>query len=415
MQRATLVPFKDDAAPLKKKVPYDQLRPYKTSELHDMQKTEQNADFSSSSDDFLSSSDDIQSLFEGTSPPRSNTTSPCNDDSPILIHDSPPLTNNKTSDNKTNDNKTNNKKTNNNKTNDNKTNDNKTDHNKTNDNKTDHSKTGNDISNTAAPAKGNSKKLKRGRKPNGVWKCTANGNPEELVLTIMEEDYWLTDKHIDHAQWLLSKQFPDSKGLHSVLAFESKPPKVQKGDKDFVQILHVGGNHWVTVTNIGCQENRIKVFDSLRQKLSKKEKQKLCSCLAVLLNTSSSNMVIEWPSMQRQRGESDCGLFAVAVATSLLNGEDPGSKSYDQSVMRGHLAVCFHCEELAVFPAASSKCVNNDKKEETIEVFCHCRMPFKNGDFMIECSVCLEWFHRSCDKVPRTVTDKTLFHCMNCK
>ena len=378
MQRATLVPFKDDAAPLKKKVPYDQLRPYKTSELHGMQNTEQNTDFSSSSDD-------IQSLFEGTSPPRSNTTSACNDNSPKLIHDSLPLTNNKTNDNKTND------------------------------NKTDHSKTDNDFSNTAAPAKGNSKKLKRGCRPNDVWKCTANGNPEELVLTIMEEDYWLTDEHIDHAQWLLSKQFPDSKGLHSVLAFESKPPKVQKGDKDFVQILHVGGNHWVTVTNIGCQENRIKVFDSLRQKLSKKEKQKLCSCLAVLLNTSSSNMVIEWPSMQRQSGESDCGLFAVAIATSLLNGEDPGSKSYDQSVMRGHLAVCFHCEELAVFPASSSKCVKNDKKEETIKVFCHCRMPFKNGDFMIECSVCLEWFHRSCDKVPQTVTDKTLFHCMNCK
>jgi hypothetical protein len=225
MQRATLVPFKDDAAPLKKKVSYDQLRPYKTNELHDMQKTEQNADFSSSSDDFLSSSDDIQSLFEGTSPPRSNTTSPCNDDSQILIHDSPPLTNDNQTDhnktnNKTND-KTNDNKTNDNKTNDNKTNDNKADHNKTNDNKTDHNKTDNDITNTAAPAKSNSKKLKRGRKPNGVWKCTANGNCEELVLTIMEEDYWLTDEHIDHAQWLLSKQFPDSKGLHSVLAFES--------------------------------------------------------------------------------------------------------------------------------------------------------------------------------------------------
>ena len=357
MQRATLVPFKDDAAPLKKKVPYDQLRPYKTSELHDMQKTEQNTDFSSPSDEFSSSSDDIQSLFEGTSPPCSNTTSPCNDDSLILIHDSPPLTN-----------------------------DNKTDHKKTNDNKADHNK----------------------------WKCTANGNPEELLLTIIE-DHWLTDEHIDHAQWLLSKQFPDSKEIHLVLAFEIKPPKVQKGDKDFVQILHVGGNHWVTVTNIGCQENRIKVFDSLRQKLSKKEKQKLCSSLAVLLNTSSSNLVIEWPSMQRQRGESDCGLFAVAVATSLLNGEDPGSKSYDQSVMRGHLAVCFHCEEYAVFPVSSSKCAINDKKEETIEVFCHCRMPFKDGVFMIECSVCLEWFHRSCHKVPRTVTDKTLFHCMSCK
>ena len=82
-----------------------------------------------------------------------------------------------------------------------------------------------------------------------MWKCTANKNSEKLVMSIMKEDYWLTDEHIDHAQWLLSKQFPGAKGLHSVLAFESNPPKVQKGDKDFVQVLHVGGNHWVTVSH----------------------------------------------------------------------------------------------------------------------------------------------------------------------
>ena len=119
--------------------------------------------------------------------------------------------------------------------------------------------------------------------------------------------------------------------------------------------------------------------------------------------------------MQRHRGESDCGLFAVAIATCLLNGEDAGSKSYDQSVMRSHLALCLHCQELAVFPASSSKCVSNEKREETIEVFCHCRMPFKDGVFIIECSVCSEWSHHTCDNAPRTVTDKTLFQCMNCK
>ena len=49
------------------------------------------------------------------------------------------------------------------------------------------------------------------------------------------QPYWLTDKHIDHAQWLLSiNNSQNAKGLHSVLAFASKPPKVQKGDKDFV-------------------------------------------------------------------------------------------------------------------------------------------------------------------------------------
>ena len=372
MQRVTLVPLKDDAAPLKKKVPYDQLRPYLTSELHDGTSPPES---------------------KATSPTQRNTTSPSKDDSrvlardsPQLIHDSPPQSYN--GEDETIKNKTNDKINNSN---------NQTGHNRANKNNT------------------NNNKLKKDRKPNGVWKCTANGNPDNLVSTILKDDYWLSDQHIDHAQWLLSKQFPDANGLHSVLAFASKPPRVQTGDKGFVQILHVGGNHWVTATNIGCQENKIKVFDSLHQKLSKKEKQKLHSCLAVLLNTSSSTIVTEWPSMQRQRGESDCGLFAVAVAISLLNGEDPGSKSYDQSVMRSHLAVCFHCEELAVFPESSSKCGTNEKREETIEVFCHCRMPFRHGVFMIECCACLEWFHRSCEKVPKTVKDKTLFHCMNCK
>ena len=34
LQRVTLVPLKENATALKKKVPYDQLQPYKTSELH---------------------------------------------------------------------------------------------------------------------------------------------------------------------------------------------------------------------------------------------------------------------------------------------------------------------------------------------------------------------------------------------
>ena len=119
----------------------------------------------------------------------------------------------------------------------------------------------------------------------------------------------------------------------------------------------------------------------------KERETKTLFVLSSAAQHQSSNMVIGWPTMQRQRGESDCGLFNVAVATSLLCGEDPGSMNYDQ---REHLALCFHCEELAVFPVSSSKCMINDKKEETVDVFCHCRMPFMDGVFMIECSVCFD-------------------------
>jgi hypothetical protein len=97
---------------------------------------------------------------------------------------------------------------------------------------------------------------KVGKSKRSILHCAANANPEKLVSTTLKNNYWLTDEHMDHGQWLISKQFPKMKGFHSVLAFEGKTPKVEKGLKDFVQIVNIGGNHWVTVTNIGCEENR---------------------------------------------------------------------------------------------------------------------------------------------------------------
>ena len=191
--------------------------------------------------------------------------------------------------------------------------------------------------------------------------CAANANPGKLALTILQQNYWLTDEHIDHVQWLISRQFPAVKGFHSVLAFESKPPKVEKGLKGFVQILNAGGCHWVVVTNIGCEQNKIKVYDSLYRELSANDKM----ILAALLNTTFPNMIIEWPRTQRQEGLSDCALFATAVAISLCSGHDPSEQTFDQSVMREHLAMCFMCEELALFPLTQSNCVFNGRLEET--------------------------------------------------
>ena len=54
----------------------------------------------------------------------------------------------------------------------------------------------------------------------------ANPDPEKLSATVLEKGVWLSDEHIDHAQWLLQQRFPEGEGLHSVLAFEGKPPKI---------------------------------------------------------------------------------------------------------------------------------------------------------------------------------------------
>lgn len=40
-------------------------------------------------------------------------------------------------------------------------------------------------------------------------------------------------------------------------------------------------------------------------------------CLAWLLYYEGKEIVVEWASVQRQRGASDCGAFAIAFATEL--------------------------------------------------------------------------------------------------
>jgi hypothetical protein len=250
--------------------------------------------------------------------------------------------------------------------------------------------------------------------PHFVLTSEANPNPEKLSSTVLEKDFWLSDEHIDHAQWLLQQHFAGCNGLHSLLAFEGKTPKIQRGQKEFVQIINVGRKHWVTVTNIGCEDNVVKVYDSKYMELPEKDRNKFYLCLAALLNTSYPNMTIVWPSMQNQKGCSDCGLFAVAVAFSLLIGEDPSTQAYDQKTMRVHLAMGFQVGELAQFPVNASVLPMQHERKEVVELFCHCRMPY-SGSFMIEFATCAEWFHRSCENMPRKVNAKTIFCCANCK
>jgi hypothetical protein len=117
-------------------------------------------------------------------------------------------------------------------------------------------------------------KSKKSVKQSEILQSMPNSNPEKLSSTILKQNHWLNDEHIDHAQWLLTQTFPHSNGLYSVLAFQGRKPKVERGLEDFVQIINVGGNHWVSITNIGCKENAIKVYDSLFLELCEKEQEK---------------------------------------------------------------------------------------------------------------------------------------------
>ena len=90
-------------------------------------------------------------------------------------------------------------------------------------------------------------------------------------------------------------------------------------------------------------DNPAKIYDSLYKTIHKET-------TAVDLNMFKKigKVRIEVTDMQVQKGSTDCGIFAIAVATSLLFGTDP---SYKQDKMRDHLLHCLHSGSLSVFPS----------------------------------------------------------------
>ena len=96
-----------------------------------------------------------------------------------------------------------------------------------------------------------------------------------------------------------------------------------------------------------------------------------------MLMPTSKHFKLQWADIQGQRGSSDCGLFAIAVATCLCFGILPQDCSWKQEDFRPHLSVCFETGGLALFPVLKQDRKHKGfKRVEEIEVFCHCRQPY---------------------------------------
>ena len=71
----------------------------------------------------------------------------------------------------------------------------------------------------------------------------------------------LSDLHINACQTLLKSQFPNTLGLCSTLNVAGSC-SLDHWVPNYMQIMHCSGNHWVTVTTLGCCEE-VAVYDSL--------------------------------------------------------------------------------------------------------------------------------------------------------
>jgi len=82
-----------------------------------------------------------------------------------------------------------------------------------------------------------------------------------------------------------------------------------------LQIAHVAGfiGHWIVVSTIGCDKGTVNVCDSLYSSVNEDTE----TIIVRLLFSTSTTIEINMMNVTKQRGTTDCGLYAIAMLTCL--------------------------------------------------------------------------------------------------
>ena len=117
--------------------------------------------------------------------------------------------------------------------------------------------------------------------------------------------------------------------------------------------------------------------------------------LASIVHVNESELVINTKKVQKQNNCVDCGLFALAFATSLLNARNPEEQTHSVTDLRPHLLQCIQGEHMKEFPnETTAKCQRVRTTTVKLTLYCHCRMPWRPADKklsgmkMAECEIC---------------------------
>lgn len=219
---------------------------------------------------------------------------------------------------------------------------------------------------------------------------------------------WLMDSEIHAAQQLLKAQFPHLDGLNDpdILSGDLVTPAVT----EFVQIINTGG-HWVCLSTVGCTDGHVKVYDSMGTCPSRTAIINSCQ----MLFYNGKRVTVSNQKVQRQQGASDCGLFAIAFATSLCFGNDPQEISYAQLLLRSHFIACLEDHKMIPFATTDRRVQKHlSVSKAVVPIYCTCRMP-NDGDAYVQCHHCNDWWHLKCVNIPPwAVESNKSWKCETC-
>ena len=124
---------------------------------------------------------------------------------------------------------------------------------------------------------------------------------------------WLTNSIIDADQKLLQRA-SETSGFQSATCGRTMTFNIMTGE--FIQILHTGNGHCVTISTIGTIHPTVNIYDSLYSTAG----TSLQSQIACFLAPKEAEITLNFMNVSMQSGTSDCGVFAIAFATAVAQG-----------------------------------------------------------------------------------------------
>ena len=148
----------------------------------------------------------------------------------------------------------------------------------------------------------------------------------------------LSDLHINLAQRIIKEQFSHINGLESTLLQGERYTLMENMVKNKLQIIHcLEQHHWITATML-----QYSIFKSIDQE------RKLTISTLFQPTGSSNQLKIKLIKTQRQKGNKDCGLFAIAMATAIAFGTNLSKVTFCQESMRAHLVSCLNIQKYLI-------------------------------------------------------------------
>ena len=112
----------------------------------------------------------------------------------------------------------------------------------------------------------------------------------------------------------------------------------------FIKIVNISNNHWICFSSIHSPPGYVDVYDSLSTPVN----QEIIGLAYDL--TGPAFQGIRCIPVQQQKNLSDCGVFSIAFATSLVYGQNPMNVTYNINQMRPHLMQCLKRGNITPFP-----------------------------------------------------------------